>query len=289
MSFALPIAAALTAVLCALPWGPGTHILLTGQLVARLRRKRRRNAAQDLVLAHPLPFLYGNIAADIINFKSYGGVKNHCHNWNIQERLESLAESEAARAFICGYLCHLAADIVAHNHFVPYHVVYNFPPRLLGHAYWEAMADSKVRDTEWHQIDRLKRTKSIHAFDHLVHHAVRWRALGLRSNKWIFNNILLINCRQRWREVIRIVEKSARKHPLDEAFYQRCRHQSLRHMLSVFYPRRFALLKTQDPTGRAALQGAARLRRELLRDFGRRSLARPVACDLAREAYGRLV
>jgi hypothetical protein len=130
------------------------------------------------VLAHPLPFLYGNIAADIINFKSYGGVKNHCHNWNIQERLESLAQSDGARAFILGYLCHLAADIVAHNHFVPYHVVYNFPPRLLGHAYWEAMADSKVRDVEWHQIDRLKRAKSIHAFDRLVHRAVRWRALG---------------------------------------------------------------------------------------------------------------
>jgi hypothetical protein len=109
-----------------------------------------------------------------------------------------------------------------------------------------------------------------------------------RSNKWIFNNILLINCRQRWREVIRIVEKGARKHALDEDFHQRCREQSLRNMLAVFHPRRFALLKVRDPTGRVALQGALRLRRELLRDFGRRSLARPVACDLAREAYGGL-
>jgi len=282
------ISATVVLALAQVPWGPGTHIQLTVELVERLRRKRTHNAAQKLALRYPQPFLYGNIAADIINFKSYGGMKNHCHNWNIHERLDGFAENASAHAFILGYLCHLSADVVAHNHFVPYHIVYNFPPRILGHPYWEAMADSKVSDTEWHAIDRLTKNTEIHAFDHLVHRAVKWKALGLRSNKWIFNNILLINCRQRWREMIRVMESSAKRHPLDEAFYLQCRRESLRRMLAVFHMRRLALLKVSDPTGKAALQGAARLRRELLRDFGQRSKARTVARHLAREAYGKL-
>ena len=182
----------------------------------------------------------------------------------------------------------MSADIIAHNHFVPYHCVFNFPPRLFGHAYWEAMADTSVSDAEWHAIDGLKRSKTIHGFDRIVHRAVRFRALGLRSNRWIFNNILLISCRHSWRGMIRGVQANAKIHPLDAAFHRRCRAASFRNMLSVFHPHRLALLKTQDPTGRAALQGAQRLRRELFRDFGHRAKARDMARELARAAYGRV-
>jgi hypothetical protein len=269
-------------------WGPGTHILLTQHLLGRLGRRRRPNRSHELVLAHPRAFLYGNIAADIINFKAYGGVKNHCHNWSIHERLESLAADDAARAFILGYLCHLAGDIVAHNHFVPFHLVHAFPPRIFGHPYWEAMADAAVSDTEWRAIDALKDDADIHRYDIMIHRAVRWRALGRRSNKWIFNNVLLINCRQSWRQVIRGVSKSARAHPLEEAFHRRCRAASLERMTAVFFPRRLALLKVEDPTGRMALSGARRLRRELLKDYGSRRAARRVASALALEAYGKL-
>lgn len=266
-------------------WGPGTHIQLTGEVLRRFQRRKTLNREQALVVRHYQPFLYGNIAADIINFKAYGGIKNHCHNWNIHERLLALARDDAAEAFILGYLCHLAADIIAHNHFVPFHLVYNFPPRILGHAYWEAVADSRVSDVDWHTVDRLKRNRSIHEYDRIVHSAVRWRALGLRSNKWIFNNILLINCRQNWRQLIRSVQGSARIHPLDEEFHRICRLASLRQMLAVFHTRRLALLKVHDPTGRDAIQGSLRLRKELLRDYGVRMKARDISRALARAAY----
>lgn len=267
-------------------WGPGTHIELTEELLRRFRRRKTLSTSQALVLEYPEPFLYGNIAADIVNFKAYGGAKNHCHNWNIQERLETRAESPAARAFILGYLCHLAADVIAHNHFVPFHLVHNFPPRWLAHAYWEALADGLVKDEKWHAIDGLKRRKSLREFDHLVHRAVERRALGLRPNRWIFNNVLLLSCRRSWRELVRSVEAKARVNPLDPGLYRRARGESFRNMLSVFQPQRLALLKTRDPTGRTALQGARRLRREILRDFGRGDRAREVSRDLARKAFG---
>lgn len=269
-------------------WGPGTHIQLTQALLGRFRRMRRVNAAQAIAMANPEPFLYGNIAADIINFKAYGGIKNHCHNWNIEERLESLAKSDAARAFILGYLCHLAADVIAHNHFVPFHVVFSFPPRVFGHAYWEAMADSHVSDVEWHAIDALKRNRALHAFDQMVHDAVERRALGIRSNRWIFNNILLISCRKEWRDLVRSVAKNATKHPLEEAFHRKARAVSLRNMLSVFHPRRLAVLKARDPTGLEALRGAQRLRRGLLIDLGHRARAREISRELARAAFGNV-
>lgn len=274
------------ALLATVPrWGPGMHIELTLELLRRFRRRKSCSPLQAVVLEHPEPFLYGNIAADIINFKAYGGMKNHCHNWNIQERLESHAEGGAAQAFILGYLCHLAADVVAHNYFVPFHLVYDFPPRWKAHAYWEALADGLVSDGEWHAIDGLKRMKSLHEFDLLVHRAVRRRALSLRPNRWIFNNVLLLSCRKRWRALVRTVHENARKHPLDSSFFRRARAESFRNMLSVFQPERLALLKSRDPTGRSALQGARRLRREILRDFGRGAHAREVARELAREAY----
>jgi hypothetical protein len=269
-------------------WGPGTHIQFTQEVLRRFRRCRSRRPNQDLVLRHPQAFLYGNVAADIINFKAFGGIKNHCHNWNIQGRLLAVASDEAAHAFTLGYLCHLAADTVAHNHFVPYHLVYNFPPRVFAHAYWEALADGKVRDEEWHTLEGLKRSRRLSVFDHMVHEAVRTRAFGLRSNKWIFSNILLLNCRSGWRRIIQGVKANALKHPLDEAFLQSCRHSSLKQILRVFHPRRMPLLLARDPTGRTALQGAARMRRELLRDFGVRSKARLVSRALAYAAYSKL-
>lgn len=275
---------ALAALVLAPAWGPGTHIQLTTRLLERLRRARRLRPNQELALRYPGAFLYGNIAADIINFKAFGGIKNHCHNWNVHERLEALANDDESFAFILGYLCHLAADIVAHNHFVPYHMVYNFPPRILGHPYWEAIADTGISDREWHTIDRLKETR-MHAYDVMVHRAVRLRVLGLRSNRWIFNNILLINSRQNWRQFIRSVSLQSRRHPLDQAFFELCRERSLQNMLAVFYLRRLALLKVKDPTGKQAIRGARVLRRELLQDFGSREKARTVAASLARQAY----
>jgi hypothetical protein len=288
MLLSIAAAVASIAVLGALlpGWGPGVHIQLTLQLLERLRRRKRLRHSQQLVLENRDAFLYGNIAADIINFKKYGGVKNHCHNWNIHERLAAHAARDDAKAFVLGYLCHLAADLVAHNHFVPYSLVANLPPRLLGHGYWEAMADANVSDREWHTVDRLKARKRMHAFDVLVHHAVPHRVLGLRSNRWIFNNILLISCRRSWRQFIRQHSLQALRHPLDADFLARSMEHSLANMLAVFYVRRFALLKTQDPTGRSALRGAFHLRRELVRDFGSRKRAAAVASSLARQAFG---
>ncbi len=255
-------------------------------MLRRLGRVSNANAEQRVVVAHPDHFFYGNIAADIINFKKYGGLNNHCHNWNIQDRLESLVTTETERAFMLGYLCHLATDVTAHNHFVPFHLVFGLPPKYLGHPYWEALADGSVSDADWDIVARIKRNRTISRNDRLIHKAVKWKALGMRSNKWIFNNILLLNLRKSWRDIIRTAHTREKLYPLQEAFFEDCRRRCIDDMLAVFERQNLMLLKLRDPTGRAALRSASRMRRELRRRYFSVDERRELSRHLAQAAFG---
>ena len=269
-------------------WGPGTHVRLARRLSEHFAGRAARSEASELLLAHPGCFLYGNIAADIVNFKGYGGVKNHCHHWSIHERLEEHARDERDRAFILGYLCHLAADLVAHNHMVPYHLVRGLPPRLLAHAYWEALADGGVAEEDWEALAALKRDRTLHRHDRLVWAAVPRRAFGRRPNKWIFHQFTLVSLRPSWRELIRGALRRRARHPIDQGFLRHCVEASYRNMLQVFDTDRFPLLKAGDPTGRAALRHARVLRREIARRHGYAEAGRRASERLAREAYWAL-
>jgi hypothetical protein len=58
--------------------------------------------------------------------------------------MQTQAATDAERAFALGYLSHLAADTIAHNHYVPYHLARyarSKGPRAL---YWEMRADRFV-------------------------------------------------------------------------------------------------------------------------------------------------
>lgn len=276
---------AASGMICGLAWGSGIHIHITEKVLEQVRRRREPRPEHQLVLSHTSAFYYGNIAADLINFKDYGGVKNHCHNWNIHERLWSRAENDLERAFILGYLCHLASDVVAHNHFIPYHRVRGLPPALLGHAYWEALGDATVTDEEWEIVARLRHDKSLHQNDRLVWESVQKRALPIRYNKWIFNNILLLNLRRSWRDFIRSARGRAKRYPLDSQFFHHCLTRCIHDSLSVFDDEHLAVLKLRDPTGRDALRHARLLRRELILHHGRGAEARTASRRLAREAY----
>src|SRR5262249_13324715 len=52
------------------------------------------------------------------------------------------ARGEEEQAFALGYLAHLAADVVAHNFFLPMRFVGQFKNRLASHLYTEARFDN---------------------------------------------------------------------------------------------------------------------------------------------------
>ncbi len=265
-------------------WGPGTHIYLSSLLLKRMKRRLPPTQVQ-LLEGHRESFLYGSIAADIINFKNYGGMKNHCHNWNIKERLEVLLTVEEERAFLQGYLCHLAADIVAHNHYVPFHLVYGLPPKMLGHTYWEARADGVVTEEHWHIIDGLRNHRLLRENDRIINQAVPKKALSLSSNKWIFNNILLARSKKSWRAIMEQMRSQKPRGEIHQRFLSECHRRCLENMFSVFDAAGLEELRAQDPSGRETLREARKLRRQLIEKHGTRAAGSDEAKAIAKRRF----
>jgi hypothetical protein len=248
---ALLLAAALllAPVLVHCPWGPGNHL----EFALRVLRARRKLAGPvaRLLRAERPAFLYGNIAADIINFKGYGGHYNHCHRWTIVSEMRARARSPAEEAFALGYLAHLAADTIAHNHFVPYHLARYARSKGLGHLYWEMRADSFVPEGHWRLIGALKRDRALDALDQLVNEAVPRKAFSMRTNKLLFNHVLLSSERDRWRRgVARIHGLSGV--PLEPEFLEGFRRAAVGRVRLALSPDGLASLLHVDTNGREA-------------------------------------
>src|SRR5262245_36817965 len=215
MMFVLVALALLVAVSS---WGPGNHLEFALR-VLRARRKLPDDVAR-LLRTERAAYLYGNIAADIINFKGYGGHYNHCHRWTIVEEMRARAHSAAENAFALGYLSHLAADTIAHNHYVPYHLARYARSKGLGHLYWEMRADAFVPEGHWRIVTSLKQDRRLDALDQLVNDAVPRKALSMRANKLLFNHVLLSSERDRWRRGVARLHRLSGV-PLEPEFLER--------------------------------------------------------------------
>ena len=242
-------------------WGPGNHMEFA-ERVYRRRRELLPSAVARLLSEERHAYLYGNIAADIINFKAYGGHYNHCHRWTIVDEMRELADSPAEEAFCLGYLSHLAADTIAHNHFVPYHLVRYARLRGLGHLYWEMNADRFVSEKRWEAIATLKRDRDLDELDELVNATVTKKALSMRTNKLIFNHVLLVSERERWRRGM------AKIHPLkhvalERGFVDRFRKAAVERVRMALHPRRLPGLVHIDTNGKAAQRTAMTLRKKI--------------------------
>lgn len=253
MSLALLVLFLFLAQLARSDWGPGNHL----EFALRILRARRKLAPGPAALLRTerAAFLYGNIAADIINFKGYGGHYNHCHRWTIVREMRARAASPAEEAFALGYLAHLAADTIAHNHYVPYHLARFARSKGLGHLYWEMRADGFVPESHWRIVTALKQDRALDSLDRLVNEGVPRKALSMRTNKLLFNHVLLISERDRWRRGV------ARLHgmssvPLEADFLERFRRAAVGRIRLAFEPEGLATLLHIDTNGKLA-QGAA--------------------------------
>jgi hypothetical protein len=259
----LVLLAALVALsIVLLPWGPGSHLELEHRV---FRRSKERLPAETaaLIADHRAAFQYGNIAADIINFKGVGGHYNHCHRWTIIEEMRAHASTDEERAFVLGYLAHLAADTIAHNHFVPYHLARYARVRGLGHLYWEMNADRFVPQERWDVVSRLKQRPELTALDRLVNATVRRKALSMGTNKVIFNHVLLVSEREQYRRGI------ARLHPigrlkLKKGFLDLFRTAAVDRIFLALRPGGLQRLAHIDTNGKQAQKRAMQMRRGVL-------------------------
>ena len=244
-------------------WGPGNHLEFA-ERVYRRRRELLPSSVAKLLAEERTPYLYGNIAADIINFKGYGGHYNHCHRWTVVEEMRDRAKTPAEEAFCLGYLSHLAADTIAHNHFVPYHLARYARTRGLGHLYWEMMADRFVPESRWTVVTSLKRDRDLEALDSLVNDAVPKKALSMRTNKAIFNHVLLVSERDAWRRRIYRLHTMGSA-PLERGFLEMFRRAAVERVRLALRRGGVAKLAHIDTNGKEAQRAAMKERKAILK------------------------
>ncbi len=261
----LILAAVLTTVLLLIPvdalaWGPITHIVHGSSVLANLQLLPE--ALRTLLEQHSDRYLYGCVGADIIQAKAYTrNLADHCHRWPLAWRLVGAADSDKRRAFAWGYMTHLAADIVSHNHFVPSRLLLSYDRRSLGHAYWEARADGLQRYCYWQRIRELL-AHDYRDCDELVDSVVRESLFSFKTNKRIFDSLMGINKLERWKTLVDRVNRRSRFTMTREEI-ENYNRVCVAAAVDLLTKGQGSFTQAQDATGRDALTRAIRLRRRL--------------------------
>ena len=249
-------------------WTPGTHIYLAESILSRV--DLLPGLVGDLLRAFPYDYLYGSIAADTSFAKKYAPVGRHPHHWHVAQEIHDTAGSDALRAFGLGYLSHLAADVVAHNYFVPRQLVLSRGPAGVAHAYWEA----RVENTLGHRYSReamdLLRMDHTPA-DRLLDTVLSPTLFSIPTNRRMFRGMVRIADQRSYQATLRLAHDMSGVH-LAEEDVGRHLERSRDEIIALLAAQDEAL-RLRDPSGEGSLKAARVARKEILalggRDLGR--------------------
>ena len=260
-------------------WTPGTHVYLGESLLANLHLLPV--AIADLLRAYPYDFLYGNIAADSSIAKKYAPLGRHCHFWHVGQEIHDSAPTDALRAFGLGYLCHLAADVVAHNYFVPRQLVLTAGTAGLGHSYWESRIDTHLGGRYPRAAKDLILMDNVAADAHLDT-IISPTIFSVRTNRRLFRGMVHLTENRGWQQALKVsVDRS--RWPLTDEEVERHLGLSYDFMVELLAseqsaPRRY------DPSGERALHMAKVLRRRVMVEDTRQRAKRLI--EAADEHFG---
>ncbi|HBG45875.1 MAG TPA: hypothetical protein DDW94_02695 [Deltaproteobacteria bacterium] len=260
------IAAAIIVFLCVLAWpdqafawGPATHLELGKTVLENTRLLIP--PVRALLEAYPNDYLYGNISADIVIGKNLVEDMKHCHNWKVAFKLLRRSESDSQTAFAYGYLSHLAADTIAHNHFIPEMMIRTFSARSLRHIYWEMRFDALVDKKIW-QLPK-KFIKAVHRDnDRLMDATIEDTPLSFRTNKTIFSSVLLLHRFEQWHRMLRLLSTTSRW-ALSKEEKEKYFAISIDSIIDLLTFSQKAHCLKKDPTGRHSLNAAKFIRKRL--------------------------
>jgi Zinc dependent phospholipase C len=261
-------------VLLALPsaahaWTPGTHIYLGESVLGSL--SELPTAVADLLRAYPFDFLYGNIAADSSIAKHYAPLGRHCHYWHVGQEIHDLAATDALRAFGLGYLCHLAADTVAHNYFVPRQLMITSSTAAVGHSYWETRVETHLGDAYAKSAKDVILLSHVDADAHLDR-IIAPTIFSVRTNRRLFRGMVHLTESSSWQRATQVAREYSRW-PLTDPDVERHLGLSYDYMMEFLGGPDSPALQL-DPSGERPLKVAKELRRRVLRDSGRRNPAK---------------
>ncbi len=167
----------------AFAWGPLTHIYLGSELFSL--SPLLPAGLFEIIRRYRKDFLYGNLMADIVIGKKYMPDHKSSHSWNVGFSLMRAATTDQQKAFVYGYLSHLAADTVAHN-------TYTADRKNLGHTVMEMKADSIIDKKYWLQamaIDRKIQARN----DLFLEHTLDRFIFSFKTNKRILKGMVMLS------------------------------------------------------------------------------------------------
>jgi hypothetical protein len=206
----------------------------------------------------------------------------HSHSWHVGQEIHDLGGSPRLRAFGLGYLAHLAADVVAHNHFVPRQLVITSSSTALGHSYWEARFDSHVGDEygrrAW-EVIRCDHSENDEHLDRIISPTI----FSLRTNRRLFRGMVQLGDLTGWTRVVEIAAARSRWR-LNDLIVERHMSVAFDYVMDLLVAGDDAVARRSDPSGADALGAAKRMRRHALRIRGRKD--REHIADVAEEHFG---
>ena len=245
-------------------WTPGTHVYL-GEAVLRSLTTLPGTIA-ELLQAFPYDFLYGSIAADTSMAKKYVPTGRHCHSWTVGLEIHSEAPDGPLRSFALGYLAHLAADAVAHNHFVPKQLAVTASTSSVGHSYWESRFETHLGPACARQARDLILLDHSRA-DALLDRILSPTIFSTQTNRRIFRGMVHVADNEGWQRIFGLMTENSRWDLTDVEVSRYLDHayDSIIDFLIKFERSRPYKL---DPSGDEALRRAKLVRREALRTGG---------------------
>jgi hypothetical protein len=187
----------------ALAWGPGVHLALGNAVLSNLGCLPPLLAA--VISRHREAFLYGSLSADIFIGKGTRIKPGHSHNWVTGFKLLKSAGDTRVAAYAYGYLTHLAADVVAHNYFVPNALAAMKSGSKLSHVYVEAQADRRFRNEQETALALLRMPNRVQ--DDSLLTAMERRRLPFLVKKQLLKGSLSVTGRKSWADSLRLAER----------------------------------------------------------------------------------
>lgn len=255
-------------------WTPGTHILI-GEAVLRSAAMLLPASMAALLTAYPYDFLYGSIAADTSFAKRYARVGQHCHNWNVAYDILDKARDDALRAFSYGYLSHLSADVVAHNHYVPHQLAISSSSSGAGHSYWESRFETSTGE-QWarraREVILLDHARSDEHLDRILSPTI----FSTRTNRRIFRGMVTVTDLGSWQRMMAVMAERSRW-PLRDATVAAHLDRAFDYVVDFLNQGEASAPRKFDPSGEEALRDAKRLRKSALAAGGERGVRREAA------------
>lgn len=251
MSFFYLLAVVLLIPIDAYAWGPVTHLEYASQALGGLALFAP--AVKKLIGRYKDHFLYGAVAADITLGKNLRGYFYNCHNWGVAlDLFYHKAKKDSQKAFMLGYLSHLAADTVAHNFFVPYTTLLSWENRMTKHVYWEIRMDLTVPKKYWDLMSSFSKNP-FEEDDLLLEQYLKRTFLSFRTNKIIFNKLLNL---QQMKHYQKVITRVAHQSPLGLVEGDiRCFKQLAQNAVIDFLRKvEGSYVMLADPTGRLKIQ-----------------------------------